>query len=111
MYNGLEKKECMLPDGNTLDLTTVGWTLPEIMFSSLQVPSDLDKSYEFDGLGQMVIDAISACTVDHRAQLYKSVVLTGGGSHMNGLFSRLHNDIRSIRKPDRIKLDDLINLE
>eukprot|EP01083_Nonionella_stella_P201676 737598_1 len=72
MYSDLENKKWLLPDGNTLDLSRVGWTLPEILFSSLQVPSDLDKSYKFDGLGQMVIDAISACTVDHRAQLYKS---------------------------------------
>ena len=49
----------------------------------------------FNGIHQMVIDAINKCDLDIKKEMYSSIIFTGGNSLFNGFNERLYRQINN----------------
>jgi actin-related protein len=82
------KKSYMLPDGETIEVGVERFLAPECFFN----PSVIGK--ELEPLDDIIVNAISACDVDLRRDLYSNIVLSGGSTMFPGIKERLTNEIK-----------------
>ena len=79
-----------LPDGQTFDMDIERCRCAEILFK----PAMIGK--EEDGIHKLMYDAIMACDVDIRQDLYENIVIFGGTSLLPGLEQRLLKEITAL---------------
>ncbi|KAL9112274.1 MAG: hypothetical protein Q9227_003392 [Pyrenula ochraceoflavens] len=88
-----------LPDGHKIRLGTERFRAPEILFQPEIIGS------EYPGVHQMVVDAINRTDLDLRKELFRNIVLSGGGTLCKGFGDRfLHEMQRLAAKDMKIKI-------
>ncbi len=83
-------KSYTLPDGETLSIGAERFMAPELLFN----PS-VTGSEELP-LDEQIYNAIQACDVDLRRDLYSNIVLSGGSTMFPGLKERLHKELTEL---------------
>lgn len=83
-------KSYTLPDGETLTIGAERFMAPELLFN----PS-VAGSEELP-LDEQIYNAIQACDVDLRRDLYSNIVLSGGSTMFPGLKERLHKELTEL---------------
>lgn len=78
-----------LPDGKVVDLNEEKYGILEKFFHMNKEISG------FNGIHQMVIDAINKCDLDIKKEMYSSIIFTGGNSLFNGFNERLYRQINN----------------
>ncbi len=86
---GMEKSY-MLPDGEVINVGIERFLAPECFFN----PSVLGK--ELEPLDDVLVDAINACDVDLRRELFSNIVLSGGSTMFPGIKERLSKEIKEL---------------
>ena len=86
------KKEFILPDGNTVELGNEIYEIPESIFN----PSIIEM--ETNNLPQTVVDSINKCDISTRKELFNNIVLGGGNTLIKGFEGRLKTGIEEIKK-------------
>ncbi|GMI62618.1 hypothetical protein ScalyP_jg3995 [Parmales sp. scaly parma] len=81
----------ILPDGSSTNVGSIRFNLGETLFSSTS-PSRKD----FPTLQSFLTDTVWTCDRDHHVALLSNVILTGGGSAMDGLPERLRAEIEAV---------------
>lgn len=76
-----------LPDGQVITITDERFRAPEALFKPTLI------GLEADGIHQLVQQAILACDVDLRQELWGSVVLTGGSSLFPNIGARFQREL------------------
>lgn len=97
----VEKKDIdyVLPDGHKIKLGAERFRAPEILFEPELIGS------EYQGVHQMVVDAITRTDLDLRKNLYANIVLSGGTTLCKGFGDRLLHEIQRLAVKDmRIKI-------
>lgn len=97
----VEKKdvEYTLPDGRKIKLGAERFRAPEILFEPELIGS------EYQGVHQLVVDAISRTDLDLRKNLYSNIVLSGGTTLTKGFGDRLLHEVQRLAVKDmRIKI-------
>lgn len=97
----VEKKDIdyTLPDGRRIRLGAERFRAPEILFEPELVGS------EYQGVHQMVVDAINRTDLDLRKNLYANIVLSGGTTLTKGFGDRLLHEVQRLAVKDmRIKI-------
>lgn len=97
----MEKKdiEYVLPDGLKIQLGPERFRAPEILFEPELI------GLEYQGVHQMIVDAITRTDVDLRKNLYANIVLSGGTTLCKGFGDRLLYEIQRLAVKDmRIKI-------
>ncbi|KAL0229746.1 hypothetical protein PCE1_003312 [Barthelona sp. PCE] len=84
-------KRFELPDGNVIDLGTERFRCPEALFQ----PSFVGKQ-EALGAHEMVYKSIMKCDINVRAELYNSIVLSGGSTLFPGLDARVERSVAAL---------------
>jgi len=79
-----------LPDGRVVKCGAERFNAPECMFQPWLVDC------EQPGMGELLFNAIQACDMDVRSDLYKAVVLSGGSSMYPGLPTRLEKEVKQL---------------
>lgn len=87
--SGMEKSY-MLPDGEVINVGLERFLAPECFFN----PSVLGK--ELDPLDDVLVNAINACDVDLRRDLFGNIVLSGGSTMFPGIKERLTKEIKEL---------------
>ena len=87
--SGMEKSY-MLHDGEVIDVGVERFLAPECFFN----PSVLGK--ELDPLDDVLVNAINACDVDLRRDLFGNIVLSGGSTMFPGIKERLTKEIKEL---------------
>ncbi len=82
---------CMLPDGNTIKLTTERFMCPECMFNPGLAMGKADKS-----LQEFVMESVLKCDESLRKAMLANVVLAGGSSMFQGMPERLEKELNAI---------------
>jgi actin-like protein 6A len=88
-----------LPDGRTIDIGGDRFAVSELMFQptfldvSSFMSSDIDASYQFQGVTKMVQDSINVCDVDIRRELFGNIIPVGGTSMLQGFNERLQRQL------------------
>ncbi|KAI0564864.1 actin [Gracilaria domingensis] len=91
--------EYCLPDGNVLHLQeNNGMSIPNLLFQSSSDPSNGMLS-----VSHVAFQAISACDLDLRRDLFNSLVITGGSSLIPGVVERVTREV-AILTPQMYKL-------
>ena len=96
-----DKKEIeyQLPDGHKIKLGAERFRAPEILFDPELI------GLEYQGVHQMVVDAINRTDMDLRQHLFGSIVLSGGSTLCKGFGDRLLDEVKRIAVKDmRIKI-------
>lgn len=76
-----------LPDGKTIRIGAERFMAPEVLF----YPKLLGE--EGLGLGEVANSCIQGCPIDHRRQLYQTIVLTGGTTMLPGFANRIEVEL------------------
>ena len=84
----------LLPDGNTLKISSEKYKATEILFSPDKI------GLEYPGVHEMVINAIRKCDIDLRKNLYNSIIAAGGTTLFTGFSDRLHKSIQKLAPKD-----------
>jgi centractin len=84
----------MLPDGNTMKISSEKYKAPEILFSPDKI------GLEYPGVHEMVINAIKQCDIDLRKTLYNNIIAAGGSTLFVGFSDRLHKSIQKLAPKD-----------
>jgi actin-related protein len=79
-----------MPDGSPLTLNTQIISCPEILFDPMMAGKDVP------GVAQLTNNAIKACPMDIRAELYNSILCNGGSSMFGQFPERLRYDLGQI---------------
>ncbi|KAF3940294.1 Actin-2 [Dactylella cylindrospora] len=79
-----------LPDGNVLKLGAERFRAPEILFDPEII------GLEYQGIHQILVDAISRTDMDLRKSLYGNIILSGGSTLTKGFGDRLLAEIRRL---------------
>lgn len=88
-----------LPDGKDLKLGAERFRSAEVLFSPDIIGS------EYNGVHQMVVDAINRTDLDLRGDLFQSVVLSGGSTLTRGFGDRLLYELKQLASANtRIKI-------
>ena len=83
-------KECELPDGNKIMLSSERFKSPEILFQPLLV--GVDQA----GIHELTYNAAVKCDVDIRKQLFGNIILSGGNTIFPKIKDKLSRDIKSL---------------
>lgn len=87
----------MLPDGQVIKLGNERFRTGEVLFQ----PSLIGK--EADGVHDLTYNAIMACDVDIRKDLFGNIVLSGGSSMFPGISDRMQREL-GLQAPPSIKI-------
>ncbi|KAF3932101.1 Actin-2 [Dactylellina cionopaga] len=87
-------EEYKLPDGNILKLGAERFRAPEILFDPEII------GLEYQGIHQILVDAISRTDMDLRKSLYGNIILSGGSTLTKGFGERLLAEIRRLAVKD-----------
>jgi len=97
--HGNADKTYELPDGQVIVVGNERFRVPESLFKPSMAGSDLP------GIHVMALQAIQACDVDIRKDLFSNVVLAGGSSCFQGLAERLEQELqRAASSSKRVKV-------
>jgi actin beta/gamma 1 len=88
--SGINEKAYELPDGQLITVGNERFRVPELLFSPAMCGSDAC------GVQDMVFQAIMACDVDIRKDLFANVVLAGGSSCFLGIAERMQSELSSL---------------
>lgn len=91
------EKTYMLPDGQVIKLGNERFRTGEVLFQ----PSLIGK--EADGVHDLTYNAIMACDVDIRKDLFGNIVLSGGSSMFPGISDRMQREL-GLQAPPSIKI-------
>ncbi len=83
-------KQYMLPDGETITIGAERFLAPELFFNPSAIGLDTMP------LDEHIVEAIKACDVDLRRDLYANIVLSGGSTMFEGLKDRLLKEISEL---------------
>lgn len=83
-------KECELPDGNKIMLSSERFKSPEILFQPLLV--GVDQA----GIHELAYNSAVKCDVDIRKQLFGNIILSGGNTIFPKIKMKLTRDIKSL---------------
>ncbi|RVD83809.1 uncharacterized protein DFL_005583 [Arthrobotrys flagrans] len=83
-----------LPDGNILKLGAERFRAPEILFDPEII------GLEYQGIHQILVDAISRTDMDLRKALFGNIILSGGSTLTKGFGDRLLGEIRRLAVKD-----------
>jgi len=86
-----------LPDGNSIELGTDRFKVPELMFN----PSPLNDA-QFMGIHDLVCNAVAKCDTDIRREMHSNLIVTGGNSLLSMFSERFHKEL-SERSPQMYK--------
>jgi centractin len=105
LYPGAEEErtaktaEYTLPDGKKVTIGAERFRASEILFDPELI------GLEYQGVHQMVVDAIARTDMDLRKNLYANIVLSGGGTLTKGFGERLLGECQRLAVRDmRIKI-------
>ncbi|GME25694.1 actin-like protein [Neofusicoccum parvum] len=91
--------EYKLPDGKKLKIGAERFRAPEILFNPELIGS------EYQGVHQLVVNAINRTDLDLRKDLFGSIVLSGGSTLTKGFGDRLLHEVQRLAVKDmRIKI-------
>ncbi|KAJ6437223.1 actin-1 [Purpureocillium lavendulum] len=91
--------EYVLPDGHRLKIGPERFRAPEILFDPEII------GLEYQGVHQIVVDAINRTDLDLRKSLYSNIVLSGGSTLTKGFGDRLLTELQKLAVKDmRIKI-------
>nr|MDO8090439.1 actin family protein [Candidatus Sigynarchaeota archaeon] len=93
---GMEKTY-MLPDGETITISSERFLAPEVFFNPGVVGLDAMP------LDEVIVETVKKCDVDLRRDLYGNIVLSGGSTMFPGLKERLHKEISEL-VPENIEI-------
>merc|ERR1719203_611855 len=79
-----------LPDGQTIDLRTERFRVPEVLFDPMICGRELM------GIHQATYNCIQACDIDLRRDLFKNIVLSGGTTMFPGITERLAKEVKAL---------------
>lgn len=79
-----------LPDGNVFYICNELLRAPEVLFT----PSLLGK--EFGGIHEQVYQSITRCDVALQPDMWRNIVVSGGGSLLPGLPNRLEKELKGL---------------
>ncbi|MHA2331485.1 MAG: actin, cytoplasmic 2 [Candidatus Hodarchaeales archaeon] len=94
--SGMEK-QYTLPDGEVITVGPERFLSPEAFFN----PAALGK--EEKALDEATYDAVQACDIDLRKELYQNIVLSGGSTMFPGLKERLHKELTEL-VPENVEI-------
>ncbi|MFW9992908.1 MAG: actin, cytoplasmic 2 [Candidatus Odinarchaeota archaeon] len=94
--SGMEK-QYTLPDGEVITVGPERFLAPEAFFN----PAALGK--EEKALDEATYDAVQACDIDLRKELYQNIVLSGGSTMFPGLKERLHKELTEL-VPENVEI-------
>lgn len=80
----IQQSNFILPDGQTVKLSSEKWKAPEILFRPELI------GLEYPGVHEMVATCIQKCDIDLRRQLYGQVIVAGSTTLMSQFCERLH---------------------
>ena len=86
-----------LPNGQDIRMSSERFRCTELMFNPRL------EYLEYDGIHQVIYDAIMNCKVDLRKDLFANIVLSGGNSMVKGFPERLEKEIVRLA-PRRMKV-------
>ena len=102
----------MLPDGTGIELGIERFKPSELLFDHTNIdihtllhsssPVSVDKSIvpaSSDPLQRIICDAILRCDVDIQSSLFSSLIISGGGSCMEGIAERMKAEVELIIHP------------
>lgn len=88
-----------LPDNNVIEVGAERFRAPEILFS----PELIGE--EYPGVHKLVMNAIQKTDTDLRREFYQSIIVSGGGTLLNGFGQRLYDEVcRLAPKDTKIKI-------
>lgn len=96
-----------LPDGTKVSYSEEVCTIPELLFShpnehrivtNVQQYLNIDKNYR-TSLPKLVHESLSRCDIDIRKELASSILVTGGGSLIEGISNRLAEELNDALPP------------
>ncbi|KAI9189781.1 Arp2/3 complex subunit, actin nucleation center [Blastocladiella emersonii ATCC 22665] len=90
-----------LPDGRVIKVGSERFEAPEALFQ----PHLVD--IESPGVAEVLFNAINACPIDNRPELYKHILLSGGTTMYPGLSSRLEKEVRQLYLQRILKGDNM----
>ena len=96
-----DKKEFILPDGNTVELGDEIYEIPESIFN----PNIMEIQSE--NLPKCIVNSINRCDISTRKELFNNIILGGGNTFIKGFDTRLKSEIDAIKKRNC----GIINLE
>lgn len=79
-----------LPDGRVIKVGSERFEAPEALFQPRLV------DVESPGMAELLFNAIQACDIDVRSELFSHIVLSGGSSMYPGLPTRLEKELKSL---------------
>lgn len=82
-----------LPDNTICKIGVEKFSVPEILFN----PKIAEQSCE--SVQQGIFNSIDKCVIDIRADLYKSIVLTGGTTMIKNLPERVSKEVGALAQP------------
>ncbi|KAF3922409.1 Actin-2 [Arthrobotrys entomopaga] len=85
-----KSEDYKLPDGNILKLGAERFRAPEILFDPEII------GLEYQGIHQILVDAIARTDMDLRKALYGNIILSGGSTLTKGFGDRLLAEIRRL---------------
>lgn len=82
-----------LPDNSICKIGVEKFSVPEILFN----PKIAEQSCE--SVQQGIFNSIDKCVIDIRADLYKSIILTGGTTMISNLPERVSKEVGALAQP------------
>lgn len=83
-------EEYKLPDGQVIKLGYERFRAPEALFQPGLI--DIDK----EGVAEILFNTLQAIDIDERPELYKHIVLCGGGTMFPGFSDRMEREIKQL---------------
>ncbi|KAL4449973.1 hypothetical protein ABPG74_015092 [Tetrahymena malaccensis] len=91
------EKEYQLPDKSFIKLGRERFEAAELIFNPAF------DGHAFNGVSHLVYDAIQACDVDLRKDMYQNILISGGTTMFPGFPTRLQNDVIRLYKTNILK--------
>ena len=85
-------KQFILPDGNSIEIGSERFTIPELLFDP--TPSGIEAK----GIHEMIFESIDNSDIMLRKEFFNNLILYGGNSMIKGLDVRLKNEMEQIIK-------------
>lgn len=90
--NECEENYSLYPYCNDVTVSSERFTCPELLFKPYL------NGLEWDGIHEVICDAVTNCDKDLWRSLYANVILCGGGARLRGLRERLEAELSDLAK-------------
>uniref|UniRef100_A0A0A9Z2B9 Actin-related protein 4 n=1 Tax=Lygus hesperus TaxID=30085 RepID=A0A0A9Z2B9_LYGHE len=93
-----------LPDGRVLDIGVERYLVGEALFNpniglGREVVFDLHNNFRFQGFHHHIKNVINACDPDLRKELFRNIIVCGGGSTIPDFNLRLEHELGALLPP------------